>query len=138
MQPRRLKTGGAALLAFVAAMAGGLQLAAANKRIANILRKAGDLGELSIKPKMLQDDAEIALFDALQHAHEKVAPLLKVRSYAEVLNGLADLKEPIDRFFDDVMVMAEDDKVRENRLALLSELRALFLNVADISRLSIG
>ena len=113
-------------------------LAAANKRIANILRKAGDLSGSSIQPKVLQDEAEIALFGALQHAQEKVAPLLKVRSYAEVLNELADLKDPIDRFFDDVMVMADDDKIRENRLALLSELRALFLNVADISRLSIG
>jgi glycyl-tRNA synthetase beta chain len=113
-------------------------LAAANKRIANILRKAGDPSGLSIDKKRLHDDAELALFSALNAAQEKVAPLLKVRSYAGVLNELADLRDPIDRFFDEVMVMADDDAVRENRLALLAALRALFLNVADISRLSIG
>jgi len=113
-------------------------LAAANKRIANILRKAGDPSGLSIDKKRLHDDAELALFSALNSAQEKVAPLLKVRSYAGVLNELADLRDPIDRFFDEVMVMADDDAVRENRLALLAALRALFLNVADISRLSIG
>ena len=86
----------------------------------------------------MQDDAELALFSSLGSAQQKVAPLLAVRSYAEVLNELADLRDPIDRFFDDVMVMAEDEGIRNNRLALLGELRALFLNVADISRLSIG
>ncbi len=55
-----------------------------------------------------------------------------------MLNELADLRDPVDRFFDDVMVMADDEAVRDNRLALLGELRALFLDVADISRLSIG
>ena len=57
---------------------------------------------------------------------------------AEARNELADLRDPVDRFFDDVMVMAEDEAVRNNRLALLGELRALFLDVADISRLSIA
>ena len=65
-------------------------------------------------------------------------PLLAVRSYAEVLNELADLRAPVDRFFDDVMVMTDDEALRNNRLALLAELRAMFLNVADVSRLSIG
>ena len=55
-----------------------------------------------------------------------------------VLLELADLRDPVDRFFDDVMVMAEDETLRNNRLAILGELRALFLDVADISRLSIG
>ena len=64
--------------------------------------------------------------------------MLEQRRYAEILNELSDLRDPVDRFFDDVMVMAEDDAVRNNRLAILSELRALFLDVADISRLSIG
>ena len=113
-------------------------LAAANKRIANILRKAGDPVGLSVKKKLLQDDAELALFSALESAQEKVKPLFAVRSYAEALNELADLRDPVDRFFDDVMVMAEDESIRNNRLALLGELRALFLDVADISRLSIG
>jgi len=113
-------------------------LAAANKRIANILRKAGAPSGLTITKKLLQDDVELALFNALESAQQKVEPMLAVRSYAEVLNELADLRDPVDRFFDDVMVMAEDEAVRNNRLALLGELRALFLNVADISRLSIG
>ncbi len=113
-------------------------LAAANKRIANILRKAGDPSGLSVKKKLLQVDAELALFSALESAQEKVAPLFAVRSYAEALNELADLRDPVDRFFDDVMVMAEDESIRNNRLALLGELRSLFLDVADISRLSIG
>ena len=113
-------------------------LAAANKRIANILRKAGDPAGLSVKKKLLQEDAELALFSALQSAQQKVEPLIAVRSYAEVLNELADLRDPVDRFFDDVMVMADDEAIRNNRLALLGELRALFLDVADISRLSIG
>ncbi len=113
-------------------------LAAANKRIANILRKAGNPAGLVVKKKLLQDDAELALFSALESAREKVGPLLAARAYADVLNVLADLRDPVDRFFDDVMVMADDDAVKNNRLALLSELRALFLDVADISRLSIG
>jgi glycyl-tRNA synthetase beta chain len=113
-------------------------LAAANKRIANILRKADDPVGLSVNTKLLQDSAELALFDALDNARQKVAPMLAVQSYAQVLNELADLRDPIDRFFDSVMVMADDEAIRDNRLALLSELRALFLHVADISQLSIG
>ena len=113
-------------------------LAAANKRIANILRKAEDPVGLSVKKKLLKEDAEKMLFDSLEHAQQKIEPLLEVQNYAAVLNELAELRDPIDRFFDDVMVMADDTAVRNNRLALLGELRALFLNVADISRLSIG
>ena len=113
-------------------------LAAANKRIANILRKAGDPEGLSVDKKLFQEEAERALQNALDSARKKVSPMLKTRAYAEVLNELADLRDPIDRFFDDVMVMAEDEALRNNRLALLGELRALFLHVADISRLSLS
>ena len=113
-------------------------LAAANKRIANILRKAGDPDGLRVKKKRLEEDAEKALHNALKNARDKVQPMLEERRYAQVLNELADLREPVDRFFDDVMVMADDEAIRNNRLALLSELRALFLDVADISRLAIG
>ncbi len=113
-------------------------LAAANKRIANILRKAGDPHGLQVKKKLLELDAEQALYNALANSREKVSPMLEQRRYAEILNELADLREPVDRFFDDVMVMADEVDVRNNRLALLGELRALFLDVADISRLSIG
>jgi len=113
-------------------------LAAANKRIANILKKAGDLGAAKVKKSLFEHDAETALANALAGARDKVVPMIEARSYAEALNELADLRVPVDRYFDDVMVMAEDDAVRLNRLALLAELRALFLDVADISRLSLG
>ena len=113
-------------------------LAAANKRIANILRKAGDPAGLTVRKKLLQDDAELALYNALERSREKLEPLLKVQRYAQALNELAELRDTVDRFFDDVMVMTDDEAIRNNRLALLGELRALFLNVADISRLSIG
>ncbi|MDH3532266.1 MAG: DALR anticodon-binding domain-containing protein, partial [Gammaproteobacteria bacterium] len=81
--------------------------------------------------------AEAALWEALGNARATVTPLLENRRYTEALTALAGLREPVDRFFDDVMVMAEHKATQQNRLALLSELRALFLNVADISRLSI-
>lgn len=113
-------------------------LAAANKRIANILHKAGAPEGLSVNRKLLQEEAEQALFNSLVNAQRKVKPLLEVRGYAEILNELAELRDPVDRFFDNVLVMADDEKVKANRLALLSKLRALFLDVADISRLSIG
>jgi glycyl-tRNA synthetase beta chain len=113
-------------------------LAAASKRVANILRKAGDPEGLEVREKRLVEDAEQALHNALKNARDKVAPLLENRQYAQVLNELADLRDPVDRFFDDVMVMADDEAVRNNRLALLGELRALFLDVADISRLALG
>ena len=113
-------------------------LAAANKRIANILRKAGDPQGLSVNRKLFDHEAEEVLFNALDNARQKVQPMIAVRAYAEALNTLADLKDPVDRFFDEVLVMAEDDAVKNNRLALLGELRVLFLGVADISRLSLG
>jgi len=113
-------------------------LAAANKRIANILRKAGDIAASKVKPKLFEHDAEKALASALDNARTKVGPMLEARSYAEALNELAHLRDPVDRYFDDVMVMVDDEAVRNNRLALLGELRSLFLDVADISRLSLG
>ena len=113
-------------------------LAAANKRIANILRQAdaGDEGE--VDPALLADEAEVELWKALAAARADVAPLLEARHYTDVLTRLAGLRAAVDRFFDDVMVMADDPAVRDNRLALLTELRGLFLDVADISRLAIG
>jgi glycyl-tRNA synthetase beta chain len=113
-------------------------LAAANKRIANILRQAGDPADLKIRQRLLTEDAEHALYNAWLNARDKVAPLIRERSYARALNVLADLKEPVDRFFDEVLVMADDERVKTNRLALLGEVRALFLDIADISRLSVA
>ena len=126
-----------AVLEFVGDDA-AISLAAANKRIANILRKAGDDSNAELSPALLEEPAEAALYEALLGARQAVAPLLETRDYAAALSRLADLREVVDRFFDDVLVMADDDAVRRNRLALLAELRGVFLNIADVSCLSIG
>lgn len=113
-------------------------LAAANKRIGNILRQAGARGATSVNEALLIDPAELALWTSLSNAKAAVTPLLEARQYTEALSALAGLREPVDKFFDDVMVMVDDEATKKNRLALLGELRALFLHVADISRLSIA
>ncbi|MDJ0701067.1 MAG: glycine--tRNA ligase subunit beta [Woeseiaceae bacterium] len=113
-------------------------LASANKRIANILRQAKVDDAGAVRPRALVDDAEKALFAALGDARDDIRPLLDERRYTDALKRLAALREPVDTFFDDVMVMADDTALRNNRLAVLSELRALFLDIADISRLSIA
>ena len=113
-------------------------LAAANKRIGNILKKAGIAGGDPVDKSLIKEPAETALFDSVVKAQKAVAPLLNDRDYTNVLTTLADLRDPVDGFFDDVMVMTDDEALRNNRLALLAELRAMFLNVADVSRLSIG
>jgi glycyl-tRNA synthetase beta chain len=113
-------------------------LASANKRIANILRQAAVTETSDIDEKLLEQGAERTLYDALVSAEATVRPLLDERDYTRSLQALAALRAPVDHFFDDVMVMAEDAAVRSNRLALLAGLRALFLDVADISRLSIA
>jgi glycyl-tRNA synthetase beta chain len=115
-------------------------LAAANKRTANILHKAkladGVADNLVVNFALLQDDVERDLFHALQSAQNDVVPLIKARAYSDVLRRLSELRAPIDAFFDGVMVMVDDDALQRNRLALLMELRALFLGVADISSLT--
>jgi len=113
-------------------------LAAANKRTANILRQAeyDDSGKLD--PALLEDAAEKTLYEALKTAEQSVRPLLEKRAYTEALTELSKLRQAVDTFFDEVMVMTDDDAVRQNRLALLAELRAQFLNIADVSRLTPG
>ncbi|WP_168016697.1 glycine--tRNA ligase subunit beta [Halomonas salinarum] len=110
-------------------------LAAANKRVANILAKQGHDGSTHIDTHLLTEAAEHALAEALEARRVAVLPLFAEARYAEALDALASLREPVDRFFDDVMVMADDDGVRRNRLALLANLQALFLGVADIAEL---
>lgn len=110
-------------------------LAAANKRVSNILGD-GDSASTAVDECLLNLDAEKALFDALQAANQDVAPLAKQHQYTDILTRLAQLQAPVDAFFDDVMVNAEDAAVRSNRHALLAQLRQLFLTVADISLLS--
>ncbi len=110
-------------------------LAAANKRIRNILRKA----EEPIPPQpaigLLQEDSERRLAGLVQGHTVELAPLFAAGRYREALTELSTLREPVDEFFDQVMVMCDDDALRQNRLALLRSLEALFLGVADISRL---
>jgi glycyl-tRNA synthetase beta chain len=110
-------------------------LAAANKRIANILRKAGEQSLGAVRAELLQAEAERRLFAELQAIRPDVEPLFARREYAAGLHRLARLRAPVDSFFDSVMVMDENAELRLNRLALLSELRRLFLHTADLSRL---
>ncbi|MBF5056609.1 glycyl-tRNA synthetase [Alcanivorax sp. 521-1] len=110
-------------------------LAAANKRVSNILAKLEEAPPEEIDGALLEDEAEQTLTDLVVNAYERSEPLLEEGNYEAVLALLAELREPVDAFFDTVMVMAEDPAVRGNRLALLSFLRDLFLNVADISLL---
>ncbi|MDT8370608.1 MAG: glycine--tRNA ligase subunit beta [Gammaproteobacteria bacterium] len=111
-------------------------LAAANKRIANILRKNDAEAELgAIDNTLLLEPAEKALADSLNLVKVEVAPLMAQSDYKAVLTALASMRETVDGFFDNVMVMADEPAVRHNRLALLNQTRALFLGVADISSL---
>ena len=111
-------------------------LAAANKRVGNILAKLeGGVPTTNVDPTLFEHKAEQALLDALTVLEAETAPMFAEARYNEALDRLATLREPVDAFFEDVMVMAEDEKIRNNRLALLARLHALFLAVADISLL---
>ncbi len=112
-------------------------LIAANKRIANLLKQAEETGLDQVDREALVEPAEQSLFDALQRIEADLfADALQTsRDYGRELGGLAALREPVDRFFDQVMVMADDEHLRRNRLSLLLQLRALFLRVADVARL---
>jgi glycyl-tRNA synthetase beta chain len=110
-------------------------LAAANKRVGNILGKLSGSAPESISEAALQQDEERALFTSLQQAIKDIGPQGQTQDYAAVLGRLAALREPVDAFFDKVMVMADDEALRSNRLAMLARLRGLFLQVADISEL---
>ncbi|MBB2494299.1 glycine--tRNA ligase subunit beta [Aquipseudomonas ullengensis] len=110
-------------------------LAAANKRVSNILAKAeGDL-PATLNSALLEAGAEQALAQAVAAAAQAVGPMAAARCYREALAQLASLREPVDAYFDAVMVNADDAAVRANRYALLNQLRGLFLGVADISLL---
>jgi glycyl-tRNA synthetase beta chain len=114
-------------------------LAAANKRVANILqRQAEGSVPVSVDPALFQDAAESALAAALESAIDACAPLLARGDYSAALIRLAELRAPVDDFFGQVLVMSEDIALRNNRVALLARLRAAFLAVADISALAVG
>jgi glycyl-tRNA synthetase beta chain len=135
-----------AMLAAVRAfsqMAEAQSLAAANKRIGNILKKAGTAGDRafdsafdSFDPALLFEPAERDLWAAFERVAPRAEGLLAAADYSGMLKSLAPLKEPVDRFFDDVMVMVEDARLRGNRLALLAQLRAVMNRIADLSLLA--
>jgi glycyl-tRNA synthetase beta chain len=110
-------------------------LAAVNKRVSNLLSKAEGAIANSVEPKYFDNANEFSLYSAIQQADQAVQPMAAARQYSESLARLAALREPVDAFFEAVMVNAEDAKVRANRYALLARLRGLFLGVADISLL---
>ena len=114
-------------------------LAAANKRIANILRQAESKGEAfaNAEPSELKEPAEKALHDAIRTTSAKAKPLYEKGDYTGYLKSFSTLKAPVDAFFDKVMVMVEDDKLRRGRLALLRDLREAMNRVADISKLAV-
>lgn len=119
----------------------GKALAAANKRCGNLLRKARESGEVvsdTADAGAFENDAERTLATALASAEADTAPLFAQRRYVDALNRLAQLRPAVDAFFDGVMVMADDPRVRANRLALLARLQAQFLRIADIGRLASG
>ena len=110
-------------------------LAAANKRVSNILAKVEGKVSQDINSSLLQEDAEKNLAEQLAALEPQLAPLFANGEYAQALNLLSGLRNNVDQFFEDVMVMADDEALKVNRLALLSRLREQFLHVADISLL---
>lgn len=108
-------------------------LAAANKRVSNILAKNPTELAKQVDVSLLQADEEKALQQLIAQMQTKLAPVFEQRAYQQALTELASLRNPVDAFFDNVMVMDENIAVRNNRLLLLSELRDLFLQIADIS-----
>jgi glycyl-tRNA synthetase beta chain len=113
-------------------------LAAANKRITNILKKNADAAQdiAAVNPALFQEDAERALHGAIEQVRPAVAAAFARGDFTSALRDLAQLREAVDGFFDNVMVMAEDAQLRANRLALLASLHALANRVADISKLA--
>jgi glycyl-tRNA synthetase beta chain len=124
-----------AVLQFVALPAAG-SLSAANKRVANILDKAEEAIDDAADPAHMIEKEEKALFEAVTSLSKEVVPLLNAKEYRAALEKLATLRKPVDDFFDAVMVMDEDAALRQNRLALLKQMRDLFLHAADLSKLT--
>ncbi|MBC7943792.1 MAG: glycine--tRNA ligase subunit beta [Burkholderiales bacterium] len=137
MQLHRVPYQLAAVRAF-SALPEAESLAAANKRVVNILKQADAKGVsfLNAEAGMLQDPAELALFHALQSAARQAAPLFRRGDFTGYLKTFAVLKSPVDAFFDSVMVMVDDPALRQNRLGLLADLRREMNQVADISKLA--
>lgn len=126
-----------ALVAFQQQAETASALASAHKRVNNFLskRQADDATVDSVNAAMFEKAVEQHLWDSIQTCQKRIAPLLAARDYMAVLQQLALLKQPIDDFFEHVMVLAEASDIRRNRLAVLSQLRLLLSSVADLSHL---
>jgi glycyl-tRNA synthetase beta chain len=114
-----------------------ISLASANKRIHNILKKAEESFPTQPDPTHFSQAEEKQLYDQMETVRTLITPLVERGEYQPALQQLATLREPVDKFFDNVMVMADDVQVKQNRLAFLQTVRNLFLQVADISRLQV-
>lgn len=110
-------------------------LVAANKRASNLLKQTEDQQIGEVDRKLLQDEAESALFTSIQHTASALDEALEDSDYPRALSALARLGDPLDAFFEQVMVLADDASLRNNRLALLNTVRGLFLRIADLARL---
>ena len=110
-------------------------LAAANKRIANILKKAEGFTPTAVEAALLREPAERALATAIAKAKPDVAAAVAQRDYAAALSGIATLRGAVDEFFDGVMVNDPDEALRRNRLSLIASLQGLVSGIADLSRL---
>ena len=110
-------------------------LSAANKRISNLLKKSEDIDSVKIENGLLIEEAEIELANTLENYKKIIAPMIENRNYKSALNKLAGLRKVVDDFFDNVMVLCDEPKLKKNRLALLTNLNSLFLEIADISKL---
>ena len=110
-------------------------LAAANKRVGNILKKSATKSVSTINESLFTEEAEKNLFDVLNVLSKTVEPLFVSGDYETALSQLSSLRDPVDAFFDSVMVMADDDDVKNNRIALLHTMNQLFMRAADLSRL---
>ncbi len=109
-------------------------LAGSFKRIRNIVKENTDT---RVDPDLFSEEAEKELYDTLLKVRKEVAPLIAAKAYDQALAAMLAMKEPVDRFFDEVMVMAEDPGVRANRLNLLTDLGSLVMQVGDISRMHV-
>ncbi|MCH8476733.1 MAG: glycine--tRNA ligase subunit beta [Wenzhouxiangella sp.] len=113
----------------------GAALVAANKRASNLLKQAKGDTFGAVDGDLLTDKEESVLLTALLEIESRLSEQLKVSDYSAALTTLAELREPVDRFFEAVMVMTEDEALRRNRLALLARLRGLIADIADLARL---
>jgi glycyl-tRNA synthetase beta chain len=122
-------------LAEVKARPDFVPLALAFKRVANIQEKAGGTGAARVDPALLRDDAERRLLAEIERVESEAAPSREGRNYPAVLRNVATLEPAVAKFFDDVLVMAEEPALRANRLGLMKRVGALFADVADFRKI---